>query len=327
MFQKVGEILIPGDNPPSFVYLGYSAGSAIVAATTSDRQLYICDHSTFQVISSFQAHNADISGVYLAENSNIIATCCEDGQGTIGNEVSLWDSKSSQLICTFGASSYVHYVETCHCVGMNKSGKILAAGTNSGVLTWDVRKPEGIFRHVNIQPEEVSSIEFHPFASSTFLSGDDDGNLLLYDLDGPNQEDSILFYSNDNNPVFQCGFCGVDTVFTLRRTAGIRLWNIFDNTKDVFYDDLRNDTDNSFSYPIDAHWCGEYVMTVGGDSEGGVALVLCSQSEVKLFGKLEKAHNECVNASYLHIFDDGSMHLLLAGDAGQMTFWRKSESE
>lgn len=324
MFKKAGEINIESENPPSFVYLGYSSETETGAVSTSDRFVYIFDSNTAQVITKFKAHNADISGLFLGESGGIIATCCEEGEKGTGNEVSLWDSKTGNSICTFGSTSYVHYIERCHCVAMNKKSTILAAGTSNGVLTWDVRKPEGVFKHINIQPDEISSIEFNPFANSTFLSGDDDGNLLMYDLDSVLEDDATIFYSNDNHPVFQCGFCGVDVVFTLRRTAGIRLWNIFDPTKDVYYEDLRAETNQSFNYPIDAHWCGEHVMVVGGDGDGGVALILSSQTSVVLHSRIKKAHRDCINASYLDAREDGSMKLLLAGDDGQMSFWTHS---
>ena len=183
MFKKVGEINIPSEAPPSFVYLGYSDSTGLGAVTTSDRFVYIFDSNSSKVIQTFKAHDADISGLFLSESGNIIATCCEEGEKDAGNEVSLWDSKTGESICTFGSTSYVHYIERCHCVAMNKKSTVLAVGTSNGVLTWDIRKPEGVFKHVNIQPEEISSIEFNPWVNSTFLSGDDDGNLLLYDLD------------------------------------------------------------------------------------------------------------------------------------------------
>ena len=325
-----GDIFIPGENPPSFVYIAGSAVSSVGAATTDDSQVYVFDSASAQVIGTFKAHSAPINGLSFNDCSKLLMTCCDEGKGKEGNEVSLWDLRNltGSPICTFAAACYIHYVNRCRSVASSKNGTIIAAGTDAGVITWDVRKPEGVFRHVNLQPDEVGSIQFHPFATATFLAGDDDGNLLMFDLDSNDDEQGNLFYSNDQNPVFQCGFCGVDTVFTLRRTAGMRLWNIMNPERDVVYEDLRKLTNDCFGYPIDAHWCGDWLMTVGGDSEGGVAILLCSESDVKLFEKIEKAHNDCINGSYLDVLQSGEMHLYFAGDGGQLSFWKvASESQ
>lgn len=322
-FSRTGELFLPGDNPESFTYISASALSSVGAAATSNSQVYVFDAATAKFVTNFQAHNAIINGIDFNDCSKLLATCADRGPGTTGNEVSLWDLRSAATspVCTFGASCYVPYVTRCRSVASNRPGTIIGAGTDAGVLAWDVRSPESVFRHINRHPDEVASIQFHPFAPATFLAGDDDGNLLLFDMDQP-EDDADLMCLNDGNPVFQCGFCGVDTVFTLWRTAGIRLWNILDSTQDVVYEDLREMTGNSFGYPIDAHWCGGWMMVAGGDSEGGVAILLCSESEVKLFDKMEKAHKDCVNASHVDVLESGEVHLYLAGDAGQLSFWR-----
>jgi WD40 repeat protein len=320
-FARNGRIVIPGDSPPSFVYIAASAASSVGAAITSDAHAHVFDASRAEIISSFEAHPAMVTGISLSNESQLLSTCCDSGGGSTGNEVSLWDMRSltGVPICTFGVSSYVHYAKHCICVGNSCTGRIIGAGTDAGVLIWDVRKPEGLFRHVSLHPEDVSCLKFHPFADATFLSGDDLGNICLFDLDAGNDEDGQLFYSLDQSAVFQCGFLGLDTVWTLRRTAGIRLWNIEDCSKFVTYDDLRGD--GLFGYPIDAHWCGERFIVVGGDSDGGVCLLLCSEDEVKVFEKMDKIHGDCVNCSYLDILSDGNLHLYLGGDGGEMSFW------
>lgn len=321
MLTKCGEIRIQDTNdPPSFVYIAASSTSSKGVTTTSDSQVYFFDSSEAKVIYNFKAHTTDISGICMSERSQIIGSCCTD-EGAEGNEVSLWDIRTANSIATFSLSAYDNNSKTCNCIAISQNGTIVSAGSNNGVLCWDVRNTEGVFKNISIQPEEISSIEFHPFTDSTFLAGDDDGNLLLYDLDGPNEEDSIIFYGNDGNPCFQCGFCGIENIFTLRRTAGLRLWNIFEPEKETEYFDTRVYVDNAFTYPIDAHWCGEFLMLVGGDSDGGAALVLCNENDVTLYNKIKKAHDDCINASFLDALEDGSIHLYLAGDGGQLTFW------
>jgi len=320
-FSKQHEILLDGDDVPSFVYICASDSINIGASSTSDRKIYIFDLKEAKTINSFHAHTADITGIAMNEQSYILASCCSDGDNGQGNEFSLWDLRGYKKITTFYPDTYFQDIELCESLAISKDGCIFAVGTNEGVLTWDVRKPEAIFKHVNIQPDTIASLQFHPFAHSTILSGDDSGNILLYDLDASNTEDSILFYSNDDNPVFQCGFCGVDKVFTLRRTAGMRIWNIMDPTQDVVFDDTRNYLEKPFVYPIDVHWCGEWIMLTGGDSEGGVTISLCSEVGVQLFAQIPNAHKDCINASHVNLSNDGKISLYLAGDKGQLSYW------
>lgn len=324
MLTKTGEIRIEATGePPSFVYIAATASSSKGVTSTSDGEIYYFDSNEAKVIYNFKAHESNISGICISERSKIIGSCCavDEENKNIGNEVSLWDMRTSKPIGTFNLSAYDNLSETCNCIAISRNGDIVAAGSNNGVLCWDVRSPTQVFRNISIQTEEISSIEFHPFTDSSFLAGDDDGNILLYDLDGSDEEESIIFYGNDGSPCFQCGFCGIKNIFTLRRTAGLRLWNIFEPEIEKEYFDVRLEVDNAFSYPVDAHWCGEYLMLVGGDSEGGAALVLCNENDATLFHKIKKAHDDCINASFLDTLEDGSIHLYLAGDGGQLTFW------
>ena len=80
-------------------------------------------------------------------------------------------------------------------------------------------------------------------------------------------------------------------------------------------------TGNTWNYPIDCHWCGDWLMTLGGDQNGGVSIIMACESEVKPFTKLENAHNDCVNASHLEVLQSGEMCLYLAGDGGQLSIW------
>ena len=333
-FIKTGEIKIEGENPPSFSYISASKLSPKGVASTSNHKLYLFDSISARVISSFDAYpnlspvSEDcITGMIMSTASDIIITCC-------GPEVSLFDSRSSSPIGVFNVRSYVHYVTEALSVGTSCDGCLIGAGTSvadsksdgAGVLIWDVRKTDSKFKHVDIQPSSVGAIEFHPTSPSIFLSGDEDGNLLLFDIDEPNDEDGTIFYCNDVAPVFQCGFCGIDTIFTLRRTAGIHLYNFLDSSKDIVYDDLRTLCDSSFNFPVDAHWCGNWLMVVGGDSNGGAALSLVSSDGAKLFHKISNAHDDCINASHLDVFEDGSIKLYLAGNGGQLSFWKLDPS-
>lgn len=326
-FVKTGEIIIPGEEPPSFVFISASDVTGQGAASTSDANVHVFDSSTAQIVATYKAHDAAISGLDYNKESQIIATCAYSGKGNSGNEVTLCDIRCGQLIGTLSAAAYVKYINDCLSVSQSCDGCVIGVGTNAGVLCWDVRNPESAFKHVNIQAESIASLQFHPFTNTAFLSGDDDGNLLLFDLDSTNDEEGTIFCANDGNPVFQCGFCNTEDVFTLRRNAGIRILNIEDMNDEIEYEDLRPMVNNVFNYPIDAHFCGEYIMVVGGDSDGGVAITLCSRDGVTLFNKLQNAHKDTINASYLSTNVDGTMVLYLAGDSGQLSFWTIPQEE
>jgi WD40 repeat protein len=199
------------------------------------------------------------------------------------------------------------------------SGQIIAAGTDTGVLSWDVRRPEGVFRHVNLHRDEVSSLEFHPSADATFVSGDEDGNICVFDLNVPDDEDAQRFYVADDSPVFQCGFTGasLEEVFSLRRTAGIRIWNLSDYENYIEYEDLRGD--GLFGYPCNAHSYRDCTLVVGGDADGGICVVAAG-TEVSVVEKMEKIHADCVNCSWLMSYGDSSLWFF-GGDGGQLSFW------
>jgi WD40 repeat protein len=322
--KKVAELFLPEASPPSLVYLATSKQSNTAIALTSDSQLVLADLSTPSIVASVQAHPTESTGLAFSDSSQLIVTCCGRGAGDSGNEVSLWDIRhfSGRPLCTFSAAAHVHYVKGCLCVSTNSRGNIIAAGATSGVLVWDVRRPGGVFRRIGLQREEVASVEFHPTIPGTFVAGDDGGNLLMYDLDAVSDEDSVIYSQNDKNPVFQCGFAGAGTLFTLRRTAGLRLSNILGSTQDHVFDDVRTLVDGAFGYPVAAHGIEDIVFVTGGDPDGGLAIVECrTAGGVKLVAKIERAHKDCVNATCLDVKDDGQTILCIAGDGGQLSLW------
>jgi WD40 repeat protein len=321
---KLAEVFLPGDSPPSIVYLATSKKSRTTVSLTSDAQLVLADLSHTSIVAAVRAHSAESTGLTFSEPSQLIATCCRLGTGGRGNEVSLWDIRdfSGLPLCTFFGNAHVSHIKSCLCVGANSRGTIIAAGTNVGVLVWDVRQPVGLFKHITIHTDDVASLEFHPSVPGTFIAGDEDGNLIMYDLDGVSDDDSVVWLQNDRHPVFQCGFAGSGTIFTLRRTAGLRMSNIVDSAQDQVFDDLRELVDGAFGYPVTAHGIGNIAFVTGGDADGGVAIVECrADGKVKLVAKLVRAHNDCVNATCIDVNEGGQTLLSIGGDGGQLSLW------
>jgi WD40 repeat protein len=317
---RQGTLILPGDSPPSFTYLAASASFG--AALTSDSQLLFFDAPTATILASVHAHDAGVTGLDLNERSRLVSTCCDSGPGAAGNEVSLWDIRSpnSVPVCTFAAACYVASSKRCHCVASNCAGTVIGAGTKQGILIWDIRRPDGLFTHVDIQSDEIASLQFHPRAGATFVAGDDNGNLLVYDLDGGSEEDRVLLYRNDENPVFQCGFASAGSVFALSRTAALGVWRLVDSETEALFEDVRGPTGEEFGYPIDAHGQTGAVIVALGGSEGGVAFVKCSAGGLEPVIVLHEGNRDCVNATFLNIGEDGGI-AYLAGDAGELSFW------
>ncbi|EAY01004.1 hypothetical protein TVAG_154740 [Trichomonas vaginalis G3] len=334
-FTKTGEIFIEpkkGVETPSFVYVTASAQTNLGAASSSDCRIYTFDSAACKSISNFPAHTGVITGLKWNDKSQILASCSSntDTEGG-GNEFKLWDIRTNKNFATFYPDAATPEATCIECCDISCDGTIYACGTDFGIFTWDIRRPECKHNHVNIMSDTVASIQFHPTVNSTFVAGDDDGNLLIYDLDGEVDEDgddtSVIFAENDRQPIFQCGFCGTNRVFTLRRIpAGIAIWDFIEQQSLADFDDIKPMLNDCFGYPIDIHWAGDYLMFAGGDSEGGVALSLVSENGCTLFHKIEKAHNDCVMASHISICDGGDLKLFLAGDGGQLSFWKVTEA-
>ena len=331
-FEKTGEIFIEekkGVETPSFVYVAASSVSSFGAATSSDQKIYTFDSEKSKIISTWNANTGPITGLALNDKAQLLASCSTDDDKKGGNELMLWDIRSSANVATFYPNSYQRdatLIETC---SISCEGSIVGCGTDFGILLWDVRRPECKVDHVDIMSETIASMAFHPFINSCFVAGDDDGNLLIYDIDGEKDEEEegdeehVIFAINDGQPVYQCGFCGGNRVFTLRRTAGMAIWDFIECESLADYDDVRPLVGNSFNYPIDIHWAGDFIMLAGGDSEGGVSLSMCSENNCDLFHKIDNAHKDCINATHLSICEGGSViKLFLAGDGGQLSFWR-----
>ena len=333
-FVKTGELFIEGEKGkevPSFVYIAASSTSNFGAASSSDQKIYTFDSEKSEFISNWKANTGPISDLEINDKAQLLASCSSTDDRGVGNDLMLWDIRSNNNVAIFYPNSYnanATLIETC---AISCDGTIIGCGTDCGIFLWDVRKPECNVDHVDIMSETVASMCFHPAINTCFVAGDDDGNILLYDVDGETDDDGtvehVMFAINDGQPVFQCGFCGYDRVFSLRRIpAGMSIWDFVQGVQLADYYDVKPLLEDSFNYPIDIHWAGDFLMLSGGDSEGGVALSLCSENECKLFHKLEKAHKDCVNATHLSISDGGkTIKLFLAGDGGQISFWRVTQ--
>jgi hypothetical protein len=114
---------------------------------------------------------------------------------------------------------------------------------------------------------------------------------------------------------------GAGSVFSLSRTAALRLWRIVDSESVLDFEDVRAAAGDAFGYPIDGHGGGDAVWISGGDAEGGIAVVDCSGGSARVFAKIEKANRDCVNATYLDILGENG-RLWLAGDGGHLSFWQ-----
>lgn len=335
IFKKLGEIFIDEDKEKksSFVYVSASLDATYGVTTASNHNLYVIDFKTMQIKSSFMVHTGSISGCCLNDKVKTVCTCSRESNNTTGNEFFVWDVRTCKNIAKFYPDAYNNKVTTTESCAVSIDGDYYCCGTDKGIFSWDIRKPEAKFEHIDLMSSIISSIEFHPFINSTFIAGDDDGNLIIWDFENTENGSNIDEYgldlrlvlgSNVAFPIFQCGFYATNdecNMFLLERNNNISFYSLEGRRELKKYEDIRKSVDQTFNYPIDAHMAGYGCILCGGDSEGGVAVIFINEENCKLVSKIEKANVDCVNASFINYHEE-SIDLLLAGDGGHLTFWK-----
>ncbi|KAI5780348.1 WD domain protein [Peziza echinospora] len=207
----------------TYIYDIHILNASTLAAISSTDSLHIFDSATLAVKNTIpKIHNGITCLKGLDEN--VVLTCGRDGL------VKLWDirvgggSESGKLGKVGKKAPFLS-------LAANSGYNAIAAGEEltdhtAGVVVWDIRT-SGVTRHyTESHTDDVTELQFDPFAASLLLSGSTDGLVNIYDLKqvasatGDADDDEALFQViNHGSSIHHAGF--------IRPVAGNSDHNIF----------------------------------------------------------------------------------------------------
>ncbi|QDZ22656.1 WD40 repeat domain-containing protein [Chloropicon primus] len=224
------------EEAPEIYLLKVVSSSALGGGPLGSRQLIATSLSDFTVhvlerrggelhpVCRFRAHDAPVTDLlFFPGPSPTLMTASEDGLAKT------WDLSRS-----LASGSDAQCVNQVACDGRrspvwsisaSKSGELLAAATQQGVLIWRkvVDKRHGLKWKKHVALEEsfcdvVTQVLFHPDESSSGIGAGppivlaacgEDGLVCLFDLNkGPDEDENLLAVLNADSSIAQVGFFG-----------------------------------------------------------------------------------------------------------------------
>ena len=189
-----------GDGSSVLCLAGDHSGRT-VGAVTSERLLGLYDRATLAHIRSFgtTAAHADRINELCFSAAGILYSASSDGT------LRAWDAVAANagpsLELSAGAGNEVWSVH------VDKGGWLLAAGTETSVMVWDVRHTAKSLVQYEVHTESVTAVRFHP-SSSRLLTGSMDGLVCEIDVNVMEEDEAVVGIHNTESPVTAIGFYG-----------------------------------------------------------------------------------------------------------------------
>ena len=214
--------------------------AARIAVATSERALTILDRATLSVVRTLGAPaHADRINELSFVSANLLYSASSDGV------LKGWDPSSSaaapvsQIRSDDGAEIWSVSVEP-------HLGHLIAMGTESGVVLWDVRRASAPLARYDVHTEAVTQVRFNPggHGSPSLLSGSMDGLLCVIDCTCLDEDEAVVGIHNTESPITAAGFYGAASeapashAWALSSTDQLSLWDLQSASVLRLYDDL-----------------------------------------------------------------------------------------
>lgn len=163
-------------NPSYIMALACDAADAQAAVAGSEFDLKLYERESLRCVTTLAApaHTARINELTYAPVGSTVAGSLfsTSSDGTIRG----WDSLSSA-----GPSLELRSGREEVWSVAASAGPLLAAGTQSAVVLWDVRKADRPVASLELHTESVSAVRFQPGCATTLVSGSVDGLVCSID--------------------------------------------------------------------------------------------------------------------------------------------------
>lgn len=138
--------------------------------------------------------------------------------------VKLWDRRSAECV-----SSLSHQNSSFFSVATNT--QVIAAGTNSAVVFWDIRKMKPpLFAYTSAHTDDVTCLQYHE-SNPQWMASCSTDNLMCHfnfqdKLSPENEEETMEGVYCSNQPLISCGFIGESKLWTLTSVNTVEIVNI-----------------------------------------------------------------------------------------------------
>lgn len=217
---------------PSYV-LAMHANDSQLAVAGSEYDLSLKDRANLKSVVSFgnnaRAHTDRINDVRfqppMPQAENLIFSASSD------STVCAWDPRAPikpAFTCSTSAAQLGR--EEIWSTSASNGG-LLACGTQSAVLVWDIRYGKRTFCRWDVHTEAVSSVRFQPGSATTLLSGSVDGLMCALDCSQTDEDAAVTAIINTESPISSIGFFGPTPSAQVYVMSSIETFSVWDMQK------------------------------------------------------------------------------------------------
>ena len=325
-----------------------SINNASITLATSDLIVRTLDVQTLRPLASMTGHTGRINDIQTATSSpHLSVSCGMDGYSA------LWDVRTGNCVLNVR-----HGDGALHSCSLGCADTLLALGSSTGVLFFDVRAASGaasftgqespsqgvlLGQYVDSHYEDVLRVRFHPNKTTSLLTGGADGLACVFDVSKQSEDEALKVVMNAGSDVVNVRVIdGADLVFCHTSIEGIALFDaasgqscgIIPNFRGRVQNEVKFDAD----YVIDATWDhgngalgdGAKIHVLTGNHAGDIAEVaLGSDGSMHGLSILRGGHYRDVRCAEW-IARSSSPNavdkqvLLTGGEDGRLCRWKRS---
>ena len=171
------------------------------------------------------------------------------------------------------------------------SGNLLAAGSGPFFFLWDLRSQKLLAQNEEFHTEDINQIAFHPFQTTTFFTGAEDGLICEIKPEDPDQDEWLQNVINIENPVSRFGFFGpkAEYIWALSCVETLSLWHIEECDRISDFAQIRDHMTKAANMPIDylidAHYDqkSQRVFLATGCNTGELILSHVNKADIQPF--------------------------------------------
>lgn len=306
------------DNGEYIFDISYSKQLTSIAATSSDRHLYLYDSSNLQVKSKISCHQNRISHLETSNyDDNIILTSSED------QTVKIWDMRhnNDKPVLQYAMDDEVQ------CASIGFGGNLLAVGAGSTIFFYDVRcnvasrgKQDCLGEYSDIHTDIVTQLKFNDVHDSIIASGSEDGLICTFDTSVDPGQEAVQSIMNTEQSIRKLGFVGQGNValFSISSIETFSLWHHPTAQRIGEFKDIRESLGMDYLVHCSYNSHNNNVHLVVGKFDGLGGVINVEPEKLTFQSHLRGGHNGTIRCA---TFNNETNYMITGAEDSKICIW------
>ena len=218
------------------------------------------------------------------------------------------------------------------------SGSLVAIGSESAVLVWDIRASTQSCLRWEVHTEPITSVRFQPGSATTLLSGSQDGLICAFDCSQKDEDAAIATILNTESPIASVDFfgpCPSAQVYVQSSNETFTVWDLQKNSCLARFDSIirqvsDGDDESPMADGIDyilGCACDDIssrLYLVAGEHSGSLHILAVESNELVVMSTLQGGTTSG-HAADVRCFDWTSDCLITGGEDARLCVWSGAE--